>query len=182
MKSWWKIGCIVALFVCAACSPSSDKQTYNPLLHMPTMVQFLTDLHLREAMINENFALRTESAWLFQELFADYHVTSQQFDEAILSYRKDQKLYQELYKLVTAELNATLTKIDKGLLRYYYPPIPSIWTYYGKFPENDSTLVRFTDYAFYLQLPAAEFRTHHSRSYPYIQRLGSKTPFWKIGD
>lgn len=182
MRSWWKIAGLVVSMVCVACTPSSDKPSNNPLLHMPTMVHFLTDLHLREAMVSENFAVRTEAAWLYQELFNSYHITASQFNEAILLYRNDNKLYQELYKLVTEELHSIERKANKGTLRYYYPPVPSIWTYYGKFPENDSTLVRYSDFAYYLQLPATELRTHHRSSYPYVQGFGSNTPFWKIRD
>lgn len=179
---WLILFLLQVILFFAACSSTPTVTTTNPLLEKETMVSFLTELHLKEAFINERYASGRESSWLFSDLFDRYKVTAQQFDEAILFYKQDHKNYIALYMQVTERLKREEKKIESGIYRYYDPPVTPIWTYYGKFPAADTTLVKYTDYLFYLQLPATELRTHHSRSYPYIQRLSGRTPYWKIGD
>ena len=183
MKNKWTFGWILLVFLaCFACTGKSSDTPTNPLLNEQTMLSFLIDLHLNEAFINEHYAPNTESSWLFLDLFNKYHITPQQFDDAILYYKNDHKTYLSIYQQVTEELNKEVKRIDSGIYRYYYPPIPSIWTYYGVIPKSDSTLAKYTDHLFYQQLPAAEFRTNDGCSYPYIKRFRGKAPYWKIGN
>lgn len=180
MKIKW-ILYIVAFGLLSACS-KEEIDTTNPLMDAQTMVHFLYDLHLYESIINERYASLNESPKIFGQLFDKYQVTAQQFDSAVVWYKFHHEKYMAVYDQVRSMYQQEEAKIKSGIYNYYLPPLPSIWKYYGAFPTNDSTLIRFADFAHYLELPAAEFTTHNRCRYPYVQRLGRKTPYWKIGD
>lgn len=172
---------ILVIWLFAACS-TDQKDTSNPLMDSQNMVHFLYDLHIYESIINERYASRDASPKIFKQLFDKHHVTAQQFDSAVVWYKFHHDAYMAVYEQVRTMYQDEERKIQSNIYTYYLPAIPSIWKYYGAFPTTDSTLFRFADYAYYLELPAAEFTTHDSCRYPYVQRLGRKTPYWKVGN
>ncbi len=168
------------LFLLIACS--SPKKPQNPLLDADAMAQLLTELHFYESMVNNHYISDEQAPIFYRQLFEKHQVTPQQFDSALIWYELHYKQYQTMYAIVRDNFEKETKKINSGIYNYYLPALPSIWAYYGKIPPCDSTWKTLGDLEKYLQLPATELRTDHCSSYPYIERLGSTTPYWKAGN
>lgn len=170
---------IIALL--AACQMPKE-EPINPLLDAKTMAKFLTELHFYESMVNNRYIQSDQSAHYYQQLFIKHQVTPQQLDSALVWYEHHHKEYLAMYALVRHNFEVEVKKINSGIYNYYLPELPSIWTYYGKAPATDTCWHSFSDFTYYLQLPAPELRTDHCSSHPYVERLGRTTPYWKVGD
>lgn len=171
---------ILLLFLLFACH--APKEPQNPLMNVDTMAVFLTELHFYESMVNNRYIDDEKAPIYYRQLFDKHNVTPQQFDSALTWYELHYKQYLSVYQKVRQNFEQETDKIESGIYNHYLPTLPSIWTYYGKAPATDTTWQTLEDFEYYLQLPATELRTNNSSSYPYVERLRSTTPYWKIGN
>lgn len=171
---------LLALFFLFACH--APKEPQNPLMNSDTMAVFLTELHFYESMVNNRYIESEQSPLFYRQLFEKHNVTPQQFDSALTWFEFHHKEYMVLYYKIRQNIENELNKINSGIYAYYLPKLPSIWTYYGKAPATDTTWNTLQEFEYYLQLPATELRTNHSSSHPYVERLRSTTPYWKVGN
>lgn len=167
-------------FLLLACQKPIPQEPQNPLLNEDTMATFLTELHFHECMVSNRYISSENSAFFYQKLFEKYQVTAEDFDNAMMWYEGNYKTYMSMYAKVRANFEKEIKKIKSGIYNDYLPQLPSIWTYYGVVPSCDTTWHTLRDLSVYLELPAPELRTDHCSSHPYVERLRSTTPYWKV--
>lgn len=178
MKHKILVVALLGLFV--ACTAPKDPT--NPLFSGDNMLNFLYDLHIYESMISEMYVPKEQSAIHYNRLFDKHHITPQQFDSALTWYEQNRREYEKLYNQLKERYNQEIQKIESGIYQYYLPPIPCIWTYWGVWPKEETWTLSYAQYTYYLQLPASKLRTNNGRCYPYIERFGSRAPFWEWRD
>lgn len=179
MKPKSKLLYLVLTFLLACNAPQEPQ---DPLLDSDNMARFLTELHFYESLAGNRYIQEDYAALYYRHLFEKHNVTPQQFDSALIWHEHHYKQYIGMYQKIQKYFEVELDKVESGIYNYYLPKLPSIWTYYGIADVTDTTWHTFKDFEYYLQLPATELRTNNSSSHPYVERLRSTTPYWKIGN
>lgn len=171
---------ILVCFVLFLVACNQPKDTINPLQNSDSLAVFLTELHFLESMVNNKYIKSNEAAIYYNRLFEEHNVTASQFDEALEWYENHYNEYIEMYAKVRKNFDDEMQRIKSGMYEFYDPYAASVWKYYGVVAPTDTLWHSYQEYTYYLQLPASELRTKDSRRYPYIERLGSNPPNWKV--
>lgn len=111
---------IFLILIINACQ-DSDTQAVEGVLSKSDMIKALTELHLLEASINhENTTNRIKNKYNdihFRELFERLEITKATFDSSLMFYKKDLKLFKEIYDSIYHNLEVMKIDLEETKLK-----------------------------------------------------------------
>lgn len=92
------------------------------VLNQRDMKDFLTDLHLLDAVLDEKpLANERERVYYYNALLQKHSITKAEFDSSLVYYTKNPKLFERIYSGVVKNLEKFQSEVKEGK---YFPVLP----------------------------------------------------------